>query len=431
LRLDWDDPIPQSLSSKWELWYNDLQELVDFNVARCLKPLGFGTVVSAQLHNFADASETGYGVVTYLRLQNVDQEIHCAFIMGKARVAPLKQVTIPRLELTAATVAVRTNKMILNELEIPVNRSYFWTDSMSVLRYINNTTSRFQTFVANRLSVIHDGSDSSDWRYVNTKVNPADTASRGISVNGLLKLKYWIEAPEFLYKPEDQWPELPLADLRNIDKNDPEVKRVKVASTISNTCAEHDNSVFKLNKLFERYSSWYKLKRIVAWIIKVKDQLLKRVHKKHGIDHEGKLSEIPHLTVHDLNEAENAIIKVVQLQAFRKEIDALETGNMKIKKDSCIRKLDPCFDNGLLRVGGRLQASSLPVESKHPVILPKNNHVSDLILRNIHLSSNHGGRNHMLSTLRQKYWIVNAPSAIRKLISKCTICRRLDSHVGE
>lgn len=104
---------------------------------------------------------------------------------------------------------------------------------------------------------------------------------------------------------------------------------------------------------------------------------------------------------------------------------------MKIKKDSCIRKLDPCFDNGLLRVGGRLQASSLPVESKHPVILPKNNHVSDLILRNIHLNPNHDVRNHMLSTLTQKYWIVNAPSAIRKLISKRTICRRLDSHVGE
>lgn len=98
LRLNWDDPIPQSLSSKWELWYNDLQELVDFNVARCLKPLRLGTVVSAQLHNFADASETGYGVVTYLRLQNVDQEIFCSFIMGKARVAPLTQVTIPRLE---------------------------------------------------------------------------------------------------------------------------------------------------------------------------------------------------------------------------------------------------------------------------------------------------------------------------------------------
>lgn len=224
LRLNWDDPIPQSLSSKWELWYNDLQELVDFNVARCLKPLRFGTVVSAQLYNFADASETGYGVVTYLRLQNVDQEIFCSFIMGKARVAPLTQVTIPRLELTAARVAVRTNKMILNELEIPVNGSYVWTDSMSVLRYINNTTSRFQTFVGNILSVIHDGSDSSDWRYVNTNMNPEDTDSRGISVNGLLKLKYWIEAPEFLYKPEDQWPELPLADLRNIDKNDPEVQ---------------------------------------------------------------------------------------------------------------------------------------------------------------------------------------------------------------
>jgi hypothetical protein len=77
----------------------------------------------------------------------------------------------------------------------------------------------------------------------------------------------------------------------------------------------------------------------------VKDQLLKRVHKKHVIDHEGKLSKIPHLTVHDLNKAEYAIIKVVQLQAFRKERDAIETGNMEIKKDSCIRKLYPCFDN--------------------------------------------------------------------------------------
>lgn len=104
---------------------------------------------------------------------------------------------------------------------------------------------------------------------------------------------------------------------------------------------------------------------------------------------------------------------------------------MEIKKDSCIRKLDPCFDNRLLRVGVMLQAYSLPVENKHPVILPKNNHVSDLILRHIHLSSNHSGRNHMLSTLRHKYWIVNAPYAIRKLISKCTICRRLYSHVSE
>lgn len=106
-----------------------------------------------------------------------------------------------------------------------------------------------------------------------------------------------------MHKSEDQWPELPLANLPNIEKDDPEVNRVKVASTISNTCTEHDNYVFKLNKLLERYSAWYKLKRIVAWILKVKDQLLKRVHKKHGIDHEGKLSKIPHLTVHDLDKA--------------------------------------------------------------------------------------------------------------------------------
>ncbi|CAC5426191.1 unnamed protein product [Mytilus coruscus] len=104
-----DDAIPQVLSEKWTQWLCDLEKLSEFKVNRCLKPSGFSKIIAADLHHFADASEIGYGVVSYLRIENEDGKTYCSFIMGKSRVAPLKQVTIPRLELTAATVAVRTN----------------------------------------------------------------------------------------------------------------------------------------------------------------------------------------------------------------------------------------------------------------------------------------------------------------------------------
>ncbi|VDI07764.1 Hypothetical predicted protein [Mytilus galloprovincialis] len=106
LGIGWDDAIPQVLSEKWTQWLCDLEKLSEFKVNRCLKPSGFGEIVAADLHHFADASEIGYGVVSYLRIENEEGNTYCSFIMGKSRVTPLKQVTIPRLELTAATVAV-------------------------------------------------------------------------------------------------------------------------------------------------------------------------------------------------------------------------------------------------------------------------------------------------------------------------------------
>lgn len=142
--------------------------------------------------------------MSYLLLENADGERHCSFIIGKSRVAPLKQTTIPRLELTAATVAVRTNKMLLTELDMPIDRVVFRTDNMAVLRYIQKRTARFRTFVANRLAVIHEGSQPSNWRYINTKVKPADYASRCLLANGLIMQENWIKAPSFLLESEDQ-----------------------------------------------------------------------------------------------------------------------------------------------------------------------------------------------------------------------------------
>ncbi len=430
LQLGWDEKVPEKFWKQWCLWLEDLQKLADFKVDRCVKPPGFGMVQSTQLHHFADASESGYGTVSYLRLENAEGEIHSSFIMGKSRVAPLKQTTIPRSELTAATVAVRTDRMLKDELDMSIDRTVFWTDSMTVLRYIRNTTSRFRTFVSNRLAIIHDGSEPSDWRYVNTKSNPADIASRGISADGLLQGGRWISGPEFLRKTEDMWPDVPLEISDSPNPCDPEVKLVALGTVVSSLPVV-ESSVEAINKLIERYSSWFALKRSVCWILKIRKVLLQRVRHKNGSREESILCDSGRISVQDMNDAENAILMYVQRQAFADELDTLSKRRLQVKSSSSIRKLDPVLDCGLLRVGGRLSEACMPMESKHPIILPKNHHISTLILRQTHNNLQHVGRNQMLACLRQRYWLINAPSAIRKLISKCVTCRRQTAQMGE
>ncbi|XP_061163684.1 uncharacterized protein LOC133172867 [Saccostrea echinata] len=172
---------------------------------------------------------------------------------------------------------------------------------------------------------------------------------------------------------------------RELLDSDPEVKKVTVKAVITKSQDFKEDTTDCFNKLFQYYSSWYSLKRSVAWILK----------------------------------------------EFPTEINTLESGNFRVSHGSKVRSLDPFLDAGLLRVDGRLHKSSFPVEMKHQVILPKDHHVSTLIIRQIHQDLLHSGRNHMLSKLREKYWLIHAPSAIRKVISKCVTCRRQRSKVGE
>lgn len=123
------------------------QKLSDFGVDQCFKATHFGETVFVQLHHFCDASEEGYGTVTYLVQENSSNKVHCAFVMGKAGVIPLKPTTVPCLELTAATMAGHMDKMLRRELQLV--DSVFWTDSTAVLKYVNNEMTRFRTFVAN------------------------------------------------------------------------------------------------------------------------------------------------------------------------------------------------------------------------------------------------------------------------------------------
>ncbi|KAL9986299.1 hypothetical protein ACROYT_G000428 [Oculina patagonica] len=186
-RLDWDDRIPPEDSTLWEDWLQEPPKLEQFTVKRCVKPTNFGRIVSSQLHSFADASQEGYGAVTYLRVVNEDGDAHCAFLMGKSRQTPQKSITIPRLELSAAVVATNLNKMMRCELDIAIDDEFFWTDSTCVLSYIANQDKRFQTFVANRTTTIHDDSQPNQLKYVETSSNPVKTHQEDCLLNNSFK----------------------------------------------------------------------------------------------------------------------------------------------------------------------------------------------------------------------------------------------------
>ena len=174
--MDWDDPIPDKVIVKWEKWRSDLLEVQHITIPRCYKPYNFGRVINAQLHHFSDATVKGYGQCSYLRLVNENQRVHCPFVMGKSRVASLKSVTIPRLELSGAVCSVRMSQQLQRELEYTIDQEYFWTDSKVVLVYIPNESSRFHVFVANRVQEIQENTSVDQGKYFESKHNPADEA---------------------------------------------------------------------------------------------------------------------------------------------------------------------------------------------------------------------------------------------------------------
>lgn len=132
------------------------------------------------------------------------------------------------------------------------------------------------------------------------------------------------------------------------------------------------------------------------------------------------------LTVEDLDQAELAIIRFCQGKRFPEELASLRKGQ-PVKKSSHLHKLCPQLQDGVLRVGGQLSRSSMPVEEKHSIILAKDLHISEVLLRHVDQEVGHGGHNHMLSRLRERYWIAGVGPAIRRVLSRCITCRRLNA----
>ena len=427
-KYDWDENLPPDVLASWVEWKEGLASLRGLSIPRCFEPKNFGTVVRTELHHFADASqEHGYGTVSYLRLINERGQIHCSFVMGKSRVRPLKStMTVPKLELTAATLLVRMNKLIVRALQgrLQIDSVSYWTDSIIVLRYIFNEVRRFITFIANRVAVIRQESGPDQWKHVRSELNPADYASRGIKATEAGKLLIWRQGPEFLWKEEEEWPPQPSEMSATLSDTDEGVKKEKV--TVGATTLQMDF----WNSLFLKYSTWNRLRRMVAWLIRAVRKLIEvwpRQAKRDYIESLQPSQET--LSVADVEAAERRIARFVQKESFL-DTQAGEECLSKEVKERFIR-LKPILEDGVIRVGGRLDRSHLSYDAKHPIILPGKHPVTELIIRHYHHRNGHVGTNQVLAEIRQRFWIVSGISSVKRVLHKCHECRRQSAKMGE
>lgn len=394
----WDDPLPKELQPRWEHWKADLMNLEKINIPRCYVPANFGKVIKRELHHFSDASNSGYGQCSYLRVTNEEGNIHCALVIGKSRVAPIKVQTIPRLELTAAVISVAMSNMLKQELEYADIEEHFWTDSQVVLGYINNEARRFHTFVANRVQKIHLSSTPQQWRYVHTNENPADYASRGLNAGEILTSS-WLTGPRFLWKKDIP----PVADIDTaLMTGDPEVRQAQTLSAETTEVTLSD----RLSKL----SSWSGAVQAVA-------RLVRRAKGDKSIGHS---------TVAERENAKRIIIKDLQRNTYTGDIKLLSKG-AQLSPSSKLYHLDAFVDQeGILKVGGRLCDAPLPSSVKHPVIIPKDHRITKMIISQCHENVKHQGKGLTINEIRsQGYWIPGMGRAVASHVHHCVTCRKL------
>ncbi|GFY41397.1 integrase catalytic domain-containing protein [Trichonephila inaurata madagascariensis] len=197
--LDWDEIVPDEIVKIFNDWCDDLRKLSNIRITRHY----FSGALPKDIHNielhlFSDASIKAYGTVAYLRVELSDGNIITSFVASKGRVAPLKTLSLSRLELMGALLSARlSEKNYMKGLEFPVQR-IFWTDSSIVFFWIKGSPDKFKVFIKNRIQEIHKCSNPSEWFHCPGKENPGDLISRGLSVAELENSHFWWQGPSWL-----------------------------------------------------------------------------------------------------------------------------------------------------------------------------------------------------------------------------------------
>jgi len=412
LELGWDDPLPPQIENQWNEWLGDLNNLTQLSIPRCYQ-LQDDQISDISLHNFSDASGAGYGMCSYLRFTYQNGRARCVLVASRARCAPTRIVSIPRLELQAAVLSANIACSLQEELSYEFSKVTYWTDSQTVLNYINNESKRFQTYVANRVAAIHNVSNPEQWRHCPGEANPADIASRGMTAANLLNQELWWNGPKFLEEAEQNWPQTKVQPL----DGDSEVRKKPVNVNAIGRGNPESVPHSGLLRVIKNCSSWVKLQRIVALAVRFCNGLKIRKFSAGPIESE------------ELDQATGLIVRAVQEECFSEDIARMQNEG-RVKSSSRLVCLKPMLIEGALRVGGRLdKALVLSEEERHPLILPSNHHVSNLILRHYHWQLAHAGREQTLAESRKLFWIIRGRSRSKDIIHKCFLCRKWNARV--
>lgn len=407
--VKWDERISDKHFEIWKTWQKHLKNIDSIEIPRSY----FSNVFKeAQLHVFTDASTKAYCAVAYLRINN-NGKYHTSLVFSKSKVTPLNKITtIPRLELQAAVLGCKVRKIVQDNLKVTIINTTFWCDSQVTLHWISSSYQKFKLFVSNRIKYIQENSDKTEWRYINTKFNVADYATKMRELNKAPSSNHlWIVGPEFLRKPEKDW-EI---------ENNPKLQLNKDSLELRNS----NNATVNLIELqenfikFENHSSYQKLKKLFGWVLRAKNNFLARLSNRNT-----ERTVTSYLQFHEWNESELFLCKQAQIEYFLEEIESLRR-NGKVEKTSALRKLCPYMDDmGVLRVYGRLDwVETMSYSRRRPIILPKNHPLTLLIIKEYHETFKHQNKKLVIEQIRARFWVISIKTQLNKIIRKCNHCK--------
>ncbi|XP_075170472.1 uncharacterized protein LOC142242835 [Haematobia irritans] len=260
-KIGWDESLPLQTERQWRKFVETYQ---DVNHVRIPRWVNYSTDCEVELHVFSDASEKAYAGVVYVRVVTPQGHIFTHLLSCKTKVAPIKSISLPRLELCGAVLASELYKSIARELDIEFRRVYCWTDSTIVRSWLRKTPSTWSTFVANRVCRIQENTGGQNWYHVRSEDNPADLGSRGVSPAELAVSSLWWHGPEWLCSASSQWD---ISDLTPLE-TDVEVRAVKT----------HASFFTNYEDILERFSSLDRALRVIAYIFR----FYHRTHYSHA-----------------------------------------------------------------------------------------------------------------------------------------------------
>lgn len=408
-KTDWDDALPSDVAEAWNRFATSLSALKTIVVPR--HAIGLDPE-SIELHIFTDASQVAYGACAYIRTVSKNNTVCSRLLCAKSKVAPVKPLTIPRLELSGAVLGARLYKKVSESLHCQFHSVTFWTDSTIVLGWLRTAPNLLKTFVQNRVVEIHELTGELPWRHVSGKDNPADMASRGVLLNDLATSTLWWEGPSFLRDLTLDFSNVtPDQDQATICEELPEVKSTSVL-----VCTE-EREIFP----FSRFSQFSRMKRTFAYVLRfIHNTRNYKINRRTGA-----------LSTDELRNAELGLAKLSQSESYKEEYELI-TKNKTQKLNSSLLKLNLFIekDSGLIRVGGRIRNSNeFNYNKMHPILLSSKHRFTMLLLRHEHMRMLHAAPQALLYEVRQQWWPVGGRNLARQVVHECILCKRLKGNI--
>ena len=432
---NWDSKLPTELAERVTRWMEDFLLVPTITFPR---HVSVTEPKLQQLVCFCDASKKALGVAVYMVTTNKEGKVVSNLITGKSRIAPVPEQSIPRLELTAAVLAVNVMSHVKKAFsEVKEKDIYYFSDSRNVIYWIKSESRSWPVYVANRLESICKLSDPAQWIHVVSEENSGDPPSRGCNLDELKESDLWRTGPSFLktgvFSGKSKVDGSKVKDLQVSDNTFPQmmpegcIEEMRLFHIgVAEAKQRSKEAICDFSKFINRdeYGSFDRLvlatAAILTWIKKVADRVgdpLPVISK--AIDWDGDLRK----------QTEIMWIHIIQKEHYPDlfKLTAYPEANVSQAMKGFYKDHGVFLDSELnvLRVTTRLQESLRPYNTVYPILLPPKDNYTNLYIRKIHEDNGHAGIPQTLSSIRSEFWIPQGRKSVKYMLRRCNPCRKV------